>query len=965
MNKKQFLKLYPNAEVKYKGGGCFPAGIEVLTPKGWRNIEEVNEGDKVYCVTPCGKKVEGTVVKKHIHFPVDYVDKIYKLYLSNGKEILITDNHWVFFKNSDKPCEKTRYFTEVKELVKFKEVYVFDDNLEPVKIEKYEILDNYKPVVYNLTVLPYDNFIIKGLLVHNKGKGKGGKAEVIYHDIFAIGEIQIMEDPTIIFEARLGNCLMIGNGVTTEAYLPNFYMKKFVFSRGWGYVKYYPKTIKLYKNSIQNELQEGIDYTYDPSTGKVTFTTPPAKLDVICFTATYDNEHPNNTTFYADFTFAEILRRVGLRYYKYEDNSIDNYLKACAVSRNLIDEVWKPIMTGSMDIVYNPFVDIGHTIYVKNEKTGFQNNVFVKGISKTISNDNISTVIDVYTYPEVPVQKKEEEKELYKFLVPDVWVMFLENNNYDSYWGDGLYLKGIIVDAYQRLKFGFRDILKLKLKMANKTIEYPLNVNSINNDEIYVKYGSFHQFYSADFKRSLWNSTEFENAFPVLSSGEKVFEDKDLDLEIINETTQTNVSSASIVKVAKYPMFKGYFAPILPLPAFVTHHRNADHILFLDSNKDLWLIDMFLNSQKIKNLDFVDENTVCMISDRRKKVFFLAEQATHLTVYDIEEDTTDDVFINDCICGSLITNPLALVSSVHGNPVIYARANAYKYEYPSINYQSYFNFMEVKGNNDVIKYRVLFEDEGFSISGFPMIYKGQFFFGGFAFDIKTITSEFDNPSSWTTIVNENDRVDFVSINVGDNLFDNPYLSDNLQQLATDSGYDINFVKTCYTTNIDRNKIYVVMTDSSSMTAEQLMDPFVCGSSFAVGERLDNSFFTGDNRWIKKVKFVSSEPTDMDAFKIFPLYVYSDRLVCMITGNEIKRKVNNNLRWAIGVIDLTNKELRIILGKFLGAEVGTYSQTMLELLTSIWFKDKVLLNWKNYESIIEYYWDNPIGVIQGE
>jgi len=104
---------------------------------------------------------------------------------------------------------------------------------------------------------------------------------------------------------------------------------------------------------------------------------------------------------------------------------------------------------------------------------------------------------------------------------------------------------------------------------------------------------------------------------------------------------------------------------------------------------------------------------------------------------------------------------------------------------------------------------------------------------------------------------------------------------------------------------------------------------------------------------------------MDAFKIFSLFVFSDKIGFMIKGDKIKRKVNNNLRWAIGVIDLTNKELRIILGKFLGAEVGTYSQTMLELLTSIWFKDKVLLNWKNYESIIEYYWDNPIGVIQGE
>ena len=156
-----------------------------------------------------------------------------------------------------------------------------------------------------------------------------------------------------------------------------------------------------------------------------------------------------------------------------------------------------------------------------------------------------------------------------------------------------------------------------------------------------------------------------------------------------------------------------------------------------------------------------------------------------------------------------------------------------------------------------------------------------------------------------------------------------------------------------------------MTDSSNMNAEQLMDPFICGSSFAVGERIDNEFFSSDNKWNKIAKFVSSDPTDKDSFKIFPLYVYSDRMVCMVMGNEIKRKINKDLKWALGVIDLTNKELRIVVGKFSGQDIGTYSQLTLELLTSIWFKDKVLLNWKNYENIIEYYWNDSIGTIQGE
>ena len=65
---------------------CFPEGTKILTPNGFKNIEDINVGDTVYNALGTGK-VENIGVRK---------DYCIKLHLSNGNSIKVTPNHLFF-----------------------------------------------------------------------------------------------------------------------------------------------------------------------------------------------------------------------------------------------------------------------------------------------------------------------------------------------------------------------------------------------------------------------------------------------------------------------------------------------------------------------------------------------------------------------------------------------------------------------------------------------------------------------------------------------------------------------------------------------------------------------------------------------------------------------------------------------------------------------------------------------------
>ncbi len=82
------FKIVSKDEIKENIGRspdfCFPKGTKILTNKGYKNIEEIKEGNKV--ITPFG-------IRKVNHVGFRKVNELLKLVLSNGKEIITTKNH--------------------------------------------------------------------------------------------------------------------------------------------------------------------------------------------------------------------------------------------------------------------------------------------------------------------------------------------------------------------------------------------------------------------------------------------------------------------------------------------------------------------------------------------------------------------------------------------------------------------------------------------------------------------------------------------------------------------------------------------------------------------------------------------------------------------------------------------------------------------------------------------------------
>ena len=613
-------------------------------------------------------------------------------------------------------------------------------------------------------------------------------------------------------------------------------------------------------------------------------------------------------------------------------------------------------MTGTMNIVYNPFVDIGHTIYVKNNKIGFANNVFVKGINKSLSQGTVSTEIEVYTYPETTeISRLKGEAELFKFFVPELWITFLENNNNNYFIGDGMYFRGKILDPNQQLKFGFKDTLQLTLHMAEKQITFPNGRNTLDSEPIFVEKGHFLQYYSANFPKSLWTQTQLENEFQKWfdTDNPKYFVQKGCEVEIKNPETGITMVGGSSVYVAKEPPYQGYFAPIFPYPAFVTYYGNTDHLLIVDKEKTLWLVDMFLNSKKIGDLsDYIDDTSICIASDGLKRLFIMNREARDLVVYDIKQGQyVETLNIADCICGSLITNPTNLVTSYRSYPIIYVRGHSYKFDQPTIEYESYFNFLEIEPDNTVIKYKINFDSDSRALSGYPMLYRNALYFGAWAFDLKKITE------NYSSAVDVNPKVKFYEMDFDFNTHSD-YIVDSLEEVLNGTSYDVNFVKVNYVRDKTRLKLYALISKSNDYNASELMNAYIEDSRFMVLEKTDSG-------WVRKIEFVSSEITDKNSFRIYPIYVYENKIVCAVMGNELKRRIHADITWALGVIDLSTGKLKIILAKYYGQEItSTYSKEAMALVESIWFKDKVLINWKDYEDLIDSYWNDPIGVISG-
>jgi len=140
-----------------KGAGCFTKNTKILTPNGYKNIQDIKIGDEVFCFDKNLNLKTSKVTQTFIHPK----EKVLNIYLNKDK-ITTTPNH---------PFLNSKY--EFQEIGKFKVGdYVIDKNKNKLRIDKIKFLKILKDV-YNFTVDVHNTYIVsdRNIFVHNKGGG--------------------------------------------------------------------------------------------------------------------------------------------------------------------------------------------------------------------------------------------------------------------------------------------------------------------------------------------------------------------------------------------------------------------------------------------------------------------------------------------------------------------------------------------------------------------------------------------------------------------------------------------------------------------------------------------------------------------------------------------------------------------------------------------------------------------------
>ena len=162
--------IIANKEYEWEGC-CFDAGSKILMADGTeKNIEDVEVGDMVMSLNEDTgefiiQKVAQTITNKYS------TDLVY-VHLSNGVRLgmrayhpLLTTEGWKSLRPDQ--AETINEIGEVEELKVGDTIIGYEENVTIVSVEQRPEVENY--YTYTLNIEGYHNYIVEGIVAHNKG----------------------------------------------------------------------------------------------------------------------------------------------------------------------------------------------------------------------------------------------------------------------------------------------------------------------------------------------------------------------------------------------------------------------------------------------------------------------------------------------------------------------------------------------------------------------------------------------------------------------------------------------------------------------------------------------------------------------------------------------------------------------------------------------------------------------------
>jgi hypothetical protein len=137
------------------GSSCFPSATRVLTPRGWRAIASLSEGEQVLSVNRNGTLVACAILKRQDHPPASIVT----VHMKGGESLRATDSH---------SMKTQRGWVRICNLKIGDALWRVDPDgrVKHERVERVEAEGVSEPV-FNLVVASAYTFIAEGCIAHS------------------------------------------------------------------------------------------------------------------------------------------------------------------------------------------------------------------------------------------------------------------------------------------------------------------------------------------------------------------------------------------------------------------------------------------------------------------------------------------------------------------------------------------------------------------------------------------------------------------------------------------------------------------------------------------------------------------------------------------------------------------------------------------------------------------------------